>query len=151
MTLPASGAAEYNLVAHDGKYQEWRMWANGVLPPVKTTPGQGIDGVTLSLTRPAVVRGRVVDADGKPVAGREVRAHAADKRENRYYDPTTATAADGTFELKFVRPAGQFVQVYPFWMDAEQAPAGTSKTLELKPGEVVEGIKLVAVSPSPSR
>src|SRR6185312_477012 len=29
--LPASGAREYNLVAHDGKDQQWRTWANGVL------------------------------------------------------------------------------------------------------------------------
>ena len=48
-----------------------------MLPPVKTTPGQVIDNVTLKLTRPATVRGKVVDAKGRPVAGREVRAHAA--------------------------------------------------------------------------
>ena len=44
---------------------------------------------SLRLTRPATVRGRVTDASGKPVAGREVRASAADRLENRYYDPTT--------------------------------------------------------------
>ena len=32
---------------------------------------------------------------------RDVRAHAADKWENRYYDPTVKTEADGTFELAF--------------------------------------------------
>ena len=144
MTLPASGAAEYNLVAHDGKYGEWRTWANGVLPPVKTTPGQVIENVTLSLTRPAVVRGKVVDADGKPVAGREVRAEPTDRRENRYYDPTTTTKADGTFELKFVRPAEQWIQAAPFWLDAKQSPADSTRTLTLVPGQVVEGVTLVA-------
>jgi len=40
MTLPASGGRQYNLVAHDGKYQQWRNWANGVLPPLNQTgPG----------------------------------------------------------------------------------------------------------------
>jgi protocatechuate 3,4-dioxygenase beta subunit len=149
MTLPASGAAEYNLVAHDGKYGEWRKWANGVLPPIKTTPGQVIENVTMSLTRPAVVRGRVVDGKGRPVAGREVRAHAADRLENRYYDPTTTTKPDGTFELKFVRPAEQFVQVAPFWLDAKEAPSDSTKTLTLKPGQVVEGVTLVAAEESP--
>jgi hypothetical protein len=144
MTLPASGAAEYNLVAHDGGYQEWRTWANGVLPPVRTTPGQKINGVELRLTRPAVVRGKVVDAAGRPVAGREVRAHAADGLENRYYDPVTTTRADGTFELRFVRPAEQMLQAAPFWLRGADAPAGTSRTLALKPGEEVGDIVLVA-------
>src|SRR6185312_10277755 len=72
--LPASGAREYNLVAHDGKDQQWRTWANGVLSPFRTKPGQVIENVELQLTRPATVRGRVTDASGKPVAGREVRA-----------------------------------------------------------------------------
>jgi hypothetical protein len=75
-----------------------------VLPPIKTVPGQVIDGVTLRLTRPAIVRRKVVDAKGKAVAGREVRAQAIDKLENRYYDPTTTTQEDGTFELKYLRP-----------------------------------------------
>jgi RNA polymerase sigma factor (sigma-70 family) len=144
MTLPASGAAEYNLVAHDGKYGEWRTWANGVLPPVKTTPGQEIRDVTLKLTRPAVVRGKVVDATGRPVAGREVRAHAADGRENRYYDPTTTTKADGTFELRFVRAAEQMIQVAPFWLRGVSAPGDTSQTLTLTEGQVVENVTLTA-------
>ncbi|MBN9518437.1 sigma-70 family RNA polymerase sigma factor [bacterium] len=149
MTLPASGAAEYNLVAHDGKYGQWRTWANGVLPPVKTTPGQAIENVTLTLTRPAVVRGKVVDAEGRPVAGREVRAHAADRLENRYYDPTTRTKADGTFELRFVRPGEQWVQVAPFWLSGADAPPGTSRTLTLRAGQVVENVGLVAADEGP--
>jgi hypothetical protein len=38
------------------------------------------------------VRGRVTDASGHPVSGREVRASAADRLENRYDDPTVTTA-----------------------------------------------------------
>jgi protocatechuate 3,4-dioxygenase beta subunit len=141
--LPASGEAEYNLVAHDGKYGEWRKWANGVLPPLKTTPGQVLRGATLKLTRPAMVRGKVVDAQGKPIPHREVRAHAADKLENRYYDPTTTTREDGTFELRFIRPGEQFIQVAPFWLTAEEAPAGSSEKLHLNAGQKAEGIALV--------
>jgi len=144
MRLPASGAIEYNLVAHDGKYQEWRAWANGVLPPFRTEPGQVMEGVTLRLTRPATVTGRAVDAAGKPVAGREVRASAADKRENRYYDPTTQTGADGAFTLRFVRAGEQHIQVAPFWLYASGAPAGTSRTLTLAEGETKSGVDLTA-------
>ncbi len=144
MTLPASGGRQYNLVAHDGKYQQWRHWANGVLPPIGTKPGQEIRGVELKLTKPATVRGRVTDRDGQPVGNREVRAAAADLLENRYYDPTVTTSADGTFELKFIRPGEQSIQVAPFWLDPRQAPAGTSQPLTLKPGEIKEGVELRA-------
>ena len=143
MLLPASGEAEYNLVAHDGKYQQWRQWANGVLPPMRTTPGQTIERVTLTLTKPAMVRGIVVDAQGKPVGHREVRAHAADKHENRYYDPTTTTKDDGSFELRFIRPGEQYIQTAPFWT-AEEAPPETTRKLKLVEGQTAEGITLTA-------
>ena len=148
MRLPASGEIAYNLVAHDGKLHQWRAWANGILEPFRTTPGQVMDGVTLRLTRPATVRGRVVDAAGRPVVGREVRASAADKRENRYYDPTTRTGANGTFELRFIRAGEQHIQVAPFWLDAEQAPAGTSRKMALAEGETRADVELTA---SPER
>lgn len=141
MTLPASGGRQYNLMAHDGKYQEYRHWGNGVLPPFATKPGQEITEVELKLTKPATVRGRVTDGNGQPIANRRVRAAAADLLENRYYDPTVTTAADGTFELKFIRPSEQHIQVYPFWLDPRQAPEGTSHTLTLKPGELREGVE----------
>jgi protocatechuate 3,4-dioxygenase beta subunit len=148
MLLPASGKAKYNLVAHDGKYGAWRQWANGVLPPMQTTPGQQIKEVTLALTKPATVRGKVVDAQGKPVAHREVRAHAADKLENRYYDPTTTTKQDGTFELRFIRPGEHFIQAAPFWLTAEEAPDKSTRRLRLVAGETVEAIELVGQDPS---
>lgn len=140
MLLPASGPCDYNLVAHDGKYGQWRTWANGVLPPFRTTPGEEISDVELRLTRPATVHGRVTDLEDKPVANREVRASAADLLENRYYDPTTKTNKDGIFELKYVRSGRQFIQVAPFWLPANDAPAGTSQELKLEPGESKEEI-----------
>src|SRR5260370_34582703 len=36
--LPAGGGREYNLVAHDGKYGQWRIWANRVLAPLRSKP-----------------------------------------------------------------------------------------------------------------
>jgi hypothetical protein len=144
MRRPASGEIAYNLVAHDGKHQQWRTWANGILPPFRTTPGQLIEDVTLSLTRPATVRGRVVNDAGQPIAGREVRASAADKQENRYYDPTTKSGADGTFELRFIRPGEQHIQVAPFWLYADNAPTVSSRTITLAEDETKVGVELTA-------
>ena len=144
MRLPASGEIAYNLVAHDGKFQEWRRWGNGILAPFQTKPGEVMENVTLSLTRPATVRGRVVNDAGQPVAGREVRASAADKMENRYYDPTTTTGADGTFELRFIRPGEQHIQVAPFWLYAADAPSASSRTFKLAEGEAKTGVELTA-------
>jgi beta-lactamase regulating signal transducer with metallopeptidase domain/protocatechuate 3,4-dioxygenase beta subunit len=143
LQLPASGPAQYNLLAHDGKYGEWRTWANGISPPIRTRPGQEISGLTLTLTKPATVHGQVVDGQGKPVAYHKVRAHAADGRESRHYDPTTASREDGSFELRCVRPGEQFIQAGPFWWRVEQSPAHTTRKVGLAAGEMVEGIDLV--------
>jgi beta-lactamase regulating signal transducer with metallopeptidase domain/protocatechuate 3,4-dioxygenase beta subunit len=142
MELPASGDHDYNLTVHDGKYQKWRKWANGVLPPIRTKPGQELDDITMTLTRPAVVRGRVLDADGNPVANREVRAVASDLLENRYYDPTVRTDKDGNFALKYVRPGQQIIQVAPFWLTPAEAPVGSSQTVTLIEGQVLENVSL---------
>jgi hypothetical protein len=49
-------------------------------------------------------------------------------------------AGDGTFVLKFIRPGEQFIQAAPLWLDATQAPVGTSQTVALKAGEVKDGV-----------
>jgi protocatechuate 3,4-dioxygenase beta subunit len=144
MMLPASNDGQYNLVAHDGTYQQWRNWANGVLDPIQTKPGDQLKDVVLKLTKPATVKGKVVDASGNAVANRQVRAQPADKLENRYYDPTTRTDQDGNFTLKFVRPCDNQIQVAPFWLDVGQAPKGASVQMTLEPGEIKEGVELVA-------
>ena len=144
MFLPASNAAQYNLMAHDGKYQQWRHWANGVLPPLRTRPGEEMNDVVIELTRPAVVRGKVVDKQGRPMPYCEVRAQAADKLENRYYDPTTQTKPDGTFTLRFVRPGEQFIQAAPFWGRAEQAPAASTQRLTVAAGQTLTDVQLTS-------
>ncbi|WP_422929079.1 carboxypeptidase regulatory-like domain-containing protein [Singulisphaera sp. PoT] len=148
VVLPASGERDYNLIAHDGKYGEWRTWANGVLPPIRTKPGEEIRDVELHLTEPAKIRGRVTDSAGHPVAETEVQASSTDGAENRYYVPTARTSADGSYELKFIRPCEQFIQVAPFWLDARNAPASSSRILTLTKGEVQEGVNFeVAKAP----
>ncbi len=142
MLLPASGQVEYNLMAHDGAYNQWRKWANGVLPPIKTTPGQNLENVILPLMQPCVIKGRVVKKDGTPLPNHEVRAQSAAKDQNHYYDPTVRTREDGTFELDFVGSGRQYIQAAPFWLKAEEAPAGTSILVELSGGKSVDNIQL---------
>lgn len=140
--MPAGMKFEYNLVAHDGDYQEWRNWANGIAGPFRSGPGDEIGNITIELTRPATVRGRVVAKNGEEVAGREVRAHAKDLLENRYYDPTTRVQEDGSFELRFIRPGEQYIQVEPFYLEAGQAPDTSTVIVELEPGETIDDIEL---------
>src|SRR5262249_10496578 len=129
-----------NLIAHDGAYGQWRTWANGVLPPFRTQPGEVLRDVEIRLTRPATVRGRVTDANGRPIPRREARASARDRPPKPCYDPTVTTADDGSYELKFIRSGEHFIQVAPFWLDARQAREDTSRVLTLTQGESKEGV-----------
>jgi thiol-disulfide isomerase/thioredoxin/protocatechuate 3,4-dioxygenase beta subunit len=151
VVMPAGNEFTYNLIAHDGDYGQWRTWANAVSEPLPTKPGQTFNDFDFKLTRGATVRGRVV-ADGDRVIGkREVRAEAADLRENRYYDPTVKVREDGSFELKFIRPGEQYIQVSPFWLRASEGPQESSVLVNLKEDEVLEGIELkVAPSAEPT-
>jgi Carboxypeptidase regulatory-like domain len=142
VVMPAGNEYAYNLMAHDGDYSHWRKWANAVSEPLKTKPGQRFENMEFKLARGATVRGRVVSEAGRLVGNREVRAQAADLRENRYYDPTVKVRNDGSFELKFVRPGKQYIQVSPFWLRAGDANGSSSVVIDLKPGEIREGIEL---------
>ena len=138
--LPASGQCEYSLFAHDGQYQEWRTWANGVGPTIQTKPGQVVADVEIRLTRPADVRGKVTDGEGRPIANREVRARATDELGNENYTPTVMTKNDGSYDLKFIRPGEQSIQVAPFVPDSQQPPAETIQILDLAPGQSKPGV-----------
>jgi protocatechuate 3,4-dioxygenase beta subunit len=142
LLLPASKSAQYNLICHDGDFQEWRTWANGAAAPMTTQPGDVKEGVVLQLQRPCIMRGKVVDDQGSPIVDREVRACAFDKNDNRYYVPESRTDKDGIFELKYVAPGKHFVQAAPFWLDPEKAPEGTSQIIEITQEKPVEGIVL---------
>jgi len=143
MLLPASGAVSYNLVAHAGQYGQWRKWANGKLPPIQTKPGDVINDVVLTLSPPCVVRGRVCNGEGKPVPNCEVRSQPKARDENRYYDPSVQTNADGTFELKFVPPGENVIETPPFRANHSKAPKGSFQIVESKPDSPIEGIELV--------
>ena len=151
VVMPAGNGFDYNLIAHDGTYSQWRNWANAVSEPLKTKPNGRVEDFDFTLNRPATVRGRVIADDGRAVGKRDVRAHAADLRGNRYYDPTVRVDEDGSFELKFIRPGKHYIQVDPFWTPSADAPNPRMQILDLKEGEVREGIELrVAPSAEPA-
>ncbi len=146
VVMPAGNQFAYNLIAHDGGYSKWRRWANAVTAPMKTQPGQRVEDLDITLNRGATVRGRIVGDDDPVGNRRKVRAHAADLRGNRYYDPTVKVREDGSFELKFIRPGKHYIQVAPFWLRASGAPDQTSVVVELEPDQVLEGIELHVAS-----
>lgn len=142
ISLPPSGNEEYNLIAHDGSYLKWRKFAAGVTEPMRTKPGQQIKNQDIQLHRGATVRGRVIAEEGQKLGRLEVRAHAYDKRGNRYYDPAAKTDDNGQFEIRFVRPGKHYIQVEPLWLNPEEGPAASYQFIEVKEGETKDGIEL---------
>jgi hypothetical protein len=120
--LPSSDNQEYNLMVHDGgrrpieggQYRfddkEWRTWANGVGPLMKTVAGQKIDNVELRVTRPGAIRGRVVNQERKPVAGVALQSIATDGQEGTIHNPAAQSDREGWFELRLVRPGRHRLQ-----------------------------------------
>ena len=96
------------------------------------------------LTRPATVRGMVVDVYGNPRSGEEVRAHTTGG--NTYYAPGAVSGSDGRFEITHIRP-GEVVVVTPGVAPQpifiEKGPAGMLQQVSLAPGQTIEDIKLV--------
>ena len=144
VVMPAGNKFKYNLIAHDGDYEEWRNWANGFSDPIQTKPGQVVENFDLKLTRGGTVKGKITN----PRPGLQVRAITSTMRGNRYYTPTAEVAADGSFEIKFVSLGKNFVQVAPFWIYPRHAPEGMSVIAEVIEDQTVDGIELTAVPES---
>jgi len=144
MKLPASQHAKYNMIAHDGKYEEWRNWANGVSETFQTKPGQIISNLDIHLTRPATVSGRVVDVLKRPRANVAVRAVAVDCRDHRYYLPTTKTDEQGNYQLQYIHPGEHVIQVGPLWSPAQDVPNEITKNVMVEAEEVIMDVDFIA-------
>ena len=142
VVMPAGNAFAYNLMVHDGKYQQWRHWANGVTEPFESVPNQKFVNFDMKLTRPCTVKGKVISVSGGNVKGIKVGSQATDLLVNRYYDPETRTKADGSFELKFIRPGEHTIRAEPFHFRAQDGRPGSWWIVNLKEGETSEGIEL---------
>jgi hypothetical protein len=58
------------------------------------------------------------------------------------------TDTNGTYELKFLRPAEQYVQVAPFTLFGKPVQSATRQTVKLEPGETKDGVDFqVATKP----
>jgi hypothetical protein len=102
---------EYAVVADRRGFSQQSTGATGAPPPsVKVETGQSIKDVTIRLTPLGVIAGRVLDADGDPVAGANVAAlrslYSDGKKELRNVDQVQ-TGDKGDFRL-FGLGAGTF-------------------------------------------
>lgn len=138
LVIPASYTNIYSLFVHDGDICEWRNWANGVGKPFQSKPGDVIENMNLQLTVPAVIRGRLTSM-GKPVADREVGVECVDERESLFFQPTTYTAADGTYELKFISPGQHYVYANPLYRPPTADPKGI-RVIDVKSGGIFENV-----------
>ncbi len=142
LKLLASGDDEYNLIAHDGPPRIDRTWADATSPFLKTGPGEVVDAGVIRLTRPATVEGRVVDAQGRPLANQEVQASREIGLSRRSIESTVRTGADGAFKVPFLEPGGHTIQVEPLGFYPTDAPSGAVEVVKLAEGESRTGIVL---------
>ncbi|HWO20411.1 MAG TPA: carboxypeptidase-like regulatory domain-containing protein [Kofleriaceae bacterium] len=91
------------------------------------------DGVDLTVTRGGVVRGKVVDRSGRPIAGAVLRAHSSHLRPTLGTD-VAETGADGAFELRL--PAGSYELDVSHARFAGIAGSDEERELSIDPGEV---------------
>ena len=103
---------EYVLEASAEKHGLAATFSN----PFVVIEGQDFDGLTISLTKGATIKGRVVNQAGQPIPGALVSTHENDFTTSEFRDtfgdmfPTnvksqkTRAAADGSFELTAIRP-----------------------------------------------
>lgn len=130
IVIPASHEAQYHLVAHDGSYDQWRQWANGISKPIQTNPGETVNNFDLQLERPGIIKGQIVQ-NGNPVANANVNV-ADDRHLEPMLSPRGTTDEEGYFEIKCVRP-----DKYMLYF-AGRAIKGARSGISVEPGEVVD-------------
>ena len=110
--IPASSVeTEYRFTARDyrGKYDDRRTgedrnerWAEAVSDRFKAKPGEQLD-FQLKLTTGYGASGRVVDPQGRPVAGIEVQAENQDVKSSPYAHAYVLTNERGEFKFSALR------------------------------------------------
>lgn len=105
--------------------------------------GQELDAGTIRLQRAAVLLGRVVDMQQKPVPFAQVRRMQGGIADHPVLsmlsgDPPCRAGADGRFELRGLKPGRVTLLA-----SADGYASGRSKRVELAAGQTIEGIEIV--------
>jgi hypothetical protein len=112
-----------------------------------TAPKQTDASRRVAANPPAIVEGRVRDADGKPVAGIGVRGIPGGK--DVPWGPVAVTGCDGSFRLSLPAPASYtFLLLWHGTGVITPEPADPSRTsISAAPGAVIEDVDLVFLAP----
>ncbi|WP_456786046.1 MSCRAMM family protein [Cellulomonas sp. P5_C5] len=117
---------------------------------VRVADGDVVTGLDAQLAETAVVRGRVTDASGAPVAGASVSLERTDLLGG--IEVGASTRADGTYEVWPLAAGTYRLRVVPepgtglsttYWSGVADAAAATPITLEA--GQVLDGIDVTAL------
>jgi hypothetical protein len=148
----------YAVVAERAGFSFQSTGATGAPPPeIKVEAGQQIKDVKVRLTPLGVIAGRVLDADGDPVAGANVAAlrsvYSAGKKELRHVDQVQ-TGDKGNFRL-FGLGAGTFYLTASYTRQNSDGPPesvatfypnaadqGHAAPVELRAGAQLEGFEI---------
>ncbi len=116
LTTDANG--RFRAVLTPGRY-DIRAERNGYMPtPAGITtlsliPGETLKGITLKLTKQAIITGRVVDAEGEPLAGVRIqclRWTTMGQNGQRVLTPQSSSGTDDKGEYRiFGIPPGQYI------------------------------------------
>ena len=108
-----------------------------------TAPKQTDASRRVAANPPAIVEGRVRDADGKPVAGIGVRGIPGGK--DIPWSPVALTGCDGSFRLSLPAPASYtFLLLWHGTGVITPDPEDPSRTsVSAAPGQVIKGVDLV--------
>jgi hypothetical protein len=111
-------AGSYGLLARrtgylDAAYQGSRFF--GTYPSLKIGPDSRISPVTLEMVPRSILAGRVVDSDGDPIAGAEVRASGPDGDEVVWRNPGNIAHTDvnGVFRFYDLDPGTYHLTAVP--------------------------------------
>jgi len=98
--LEGLAAGKYTLKSEHKDYEK-------TLAPAEVEAGQVLEGVVIRLSHPPGITGRVIDADGNPVAGAAVSAVST---EDAYWQASGVSDKSGAFGLYFKPDPPQYTQ-----------------------------------------
>jgi hypothetical protein len=162
--LPASGEADYNLMAHDGVYVydpkiracggtlQTRKWANGVISAFKSKPGQHFENMDIRLGKPCVITGRVTNKKGMPMANHEVQALSTDQSQSTLFRPVVKTNGEGFYKIEFASEGAHYVQPAPaeylFYPGQTPQVSSTLALVETKSESPVSNVNFTIIDPT---